>query len=154
MARVRAGGVIIRGDQILLMFRRKQGHEYWCFPGGKIEVGETAEQAVIREIAEETTVVVSVGQLLYQLHYDDGEEQNLYLCRYVSGEPSVHPNSPEAERMTRLGTYYNPQWIPLAELPKHLVYPLEARDWFIDDVRDNFVHCPREATIHVADLRR
>jgi 8-oxo-dGTP diphosphatase len=153
MARVRAGGVIIRGDQILLMFRRKEGNEYWCFPGGKVEAGETAEQAVIREIAEETTVVVSVGQLLYQLHHDDGEEQNLYLCSYVSGEPSVHPNSPEAERMTRLGTYYNPQWIPLADLSKLLVYPLEARDWLIDDLSDNFTRCPRETMIRVVDLR-
>ena len=42
----------------------------WEFPGGKIEVGETPQQALIREIQEELTVKVKVGKLIDTIEYD------------------------------------------------------------------------------------
>jgi 8-oxo-dGTP pyrophosphatase MutT (NUDIX family) len=127
MARVRAVGIVLRGAKVLVMFRRKEGREYYTFPGGGVEDGESVEQAVIRELGEETTVVAEAERLLYHHIIDDGSEQYFYLCRYVSGEPSIHPGSPEAERM-KAGNYYDPRWVPLVDLPGMLVYPLEVRD--------------------------
>jgi 8-oxo-dGTP diphosphatase len=58
--------VITDGDRILACRRRpeKSAGGLWEFPGGKIEPGETPEQALEREIAEELGVVVAVGDLL------------------------------------------------------------------------------------------
>lgn len=53
--RATVGAIIKKDGKVLLV---KRGHEpfkgYWCFPGGHIDFGETAEQAVIREVKEET----------------------------------------------------------------------------------------------------
>lgn len=135
------------------MFRRMEGRQYYTFPGGGVEDGESAQQAVVRELGEETTVVAEVDRLLYHHIIDDGSEQFFYLCRYVSGEPSIHPGSPEAERM-KTGNYYDPRWVKLADLPGLLVYPLEIRDWLIEDVANDFAACPREAKVEVANLRQ
>lgn len=60
------GAVIRDGAGRLLLIKR--GHEpgagLWSLPGGRIEPGETDEQAVVREIAEETGLVVTCGSLL------------------------------------------------------------------------------------------
>jgi 8-oxo-dGTP pyrophosphatase MutT (NUDIX family) len=61
-----AGAVIFDDDGRLLLIRR--GHEpgrgLWSIPGGRIEPGESDQQAVVREVLEETGLQVSCGRLL------------------------------------------------------------------------------------------
>lgn len=56
---LRAAGIIIKNNQILLMHRRKNDQEYWVIPGGHVEGGETPEQTVQREIKEELSLEVT-----------------------------------------------------------------------------------------------
>lgn len=59
-----ACGIIDEEDNILLMKRSKEPYkDYWCLPGGKIEFGETIQQACIREIHEEAGIVIEFRAL-------------------------------------------------------------------------------------------
>jgi 8-oxo-dGTP diphosphatase len=84
--------VIERGEKLLIA-RRKPGKHMggkWEFPGGKIEPGETPEQSLARELAEELEIGVEVGELLCEVEYSgDGVELDLlvYRVRLVKGEP-------------------------------------------------------------------
>ena len=58
-------GVVLAGDQVLLVKRgRPPAKGIWSIPGGAVEVGETLQAALVREIREETGVKVEVGPLV------------------------------------------------------------------------------------------
>jgi mutator protein MutT len=62
---VSVGAIIIRNGRILLEKRKNDpGRGKWSIPGGIVELGETPEQAVIREVQEETGLVVDAPELI------------------------------------------------------------------------------------------
>lgn len=63
---VSAGGVVVLGNAILLL-RKYNGD--WVLPKGKVEKGETHEQAALREVREETGVKAQIGKYLGEIHY-------------------------------------------------------------------------------------
>ena len=58
----RAGGVVLVEDHILL--HRLEGDDFWALPGGRVEMGEEATQAIEREFNEELGIAVLCGELL------------------------------------------------------------------------------------------
>lgn len=62
---VRVTGIVIEGEQILLLNQDTDGPRTWSLPGGKVEDGETLAEALVREMREETGVDIEVGRLLY-----------------------------------------------------------------------------------------
>ena len=92
---VGVGGVVIGKGRVLLIRRAKpplQGR--WTIPGGTVELGETLQQALVREMAEETGLEVEPVEVLtvFDRIQRDGAEISFhhvivdYLCRRVSGE--------------------------------------------------------------------
>ena len=63
--------IIVKNDKI---FATQRGYgdfkEFWEFPGGKIEAGESSEEALIREIREELEVEIKVGKLIETIESD------------------------------------------------------------------------------------
>jgi 8-oxo-dGTP diphosphatase len=62
-----AGGVIVRDGQVLLVHR--PGHDDWSFPKGKLEPGESWEEAALREVEEETALDCTLGEEIGRTHY-------------------------------------------------------------------------------------
>ncbi len=149
----RAVCLMIHDNHVLVMHRKKVDEEYYTFVGGGVEEGETIEEAVVREVMEETMMPTKLDRLLYIHDYTESE-QYYYLCKYISGEP-VLGESTEKERMTKASSdIYGPEWMPIELLDKRLLYPLEIRDWLIEDLANGFKTEVRKATINIPDLRQ
>lgn len=107
-------GVICDGRRFLATQRgygeQKDG---WEFPGGKMEPGETPEEALVRELQEELAVKVSVGNLVTTVEYDYPKfhlTMHTFLCRIISGEPTLleHENSKWLDK----STIRSVDWLP------------------------------------------
>ena len=92
---VGVGAVLIEDGRVLLIQRGKEpGRGQWSLPGGTVEAGESLEQALKREMREETRLDVRVGPLVAAFDRIEREEGRLlyhyvildYLCARVAGE--------------------------------------------------------------------
>lgn len=107
---VAAIAVVIRGSRVLLVRRANPPDiGYWGFPGGKIERGETIEQAAVRELFEETTIQGRPRQVFTAVDAFDCDEYGLLrqhfiliavLCGWISGEPLAGDDATDAEWFT------------------------------------------------------
>ncbi len=92
-----AAGVIVRGRkphqvEILLAKRPLAAHKggLWEFPGGKVELDETVQQALVRELKEELAIDAEVSTALLQIPYDYPEKSvllDVWLVSAFSGVP-------------------------------------------------------------------
>ena len=82
---------IIKKDNLYLIVQRNK-HKYlglkWEFPGGKVESGETFEEALLREIEEELSIVINVYEKIAEEKYKDNKIDiilHYFLCSHKSG---------------------------------------------------------------------
>lgn len=135
-----ARGIVLNDGRILLMerWRRYEGQDlhYFSIPGGGIEPGETPERTVVREIQEETSVTVEVKHQVLEMR--DGEfRHKIYLCSYVSGEPYLPPDAPEAGYGK--DNRFRPAWVPLKKLPDlPFTYWQPVKQPLIDGLKNGF----------------
>ncbi len=109
-----ARAIIIKDNHLLVMNRNKFGTIYDTLPGGNVELGETPEQAVYRELEEETSIKFKNPRLVFVEHSDDiYGDQYIYLAEYVSGEPALHPDAEERAINAMGKNLYTPVWLPL-----------------------------------------
>ena len=111
-----ARAIVPHDSQLLLMERWRGDKHYFSIPGGGIEPGETPEQTVVREVLEETGCQVQVTRQVYLVRLHDGTEHSIYLCEYLSGEPHLPVDSPEA-LLGDPNNRFRPTWVPIADLP-------------------------------------
>jgi 8-oxo-dGTP diphosphatase len=109
--RVAVSALIFEGEQILLAHRRDI--DWWNLPGGGMELGETLEDAVTREVREETGLEVVVERLVGV--YSKPQKQEIVLtfrCRRTGGILTETEES-------RACRYFLPNELPANTLPKH-----------------------------------
>lgn len=83
---------IIAREGAVLMIQRKQreGELLWAFVGGAVEEGETAEDAAVREVAEEIGMTVKAEKVLGERVHPKTHRTMVYVaCSVVGGEPTV-----------------------------------------------------------------
>jgi 8-oxo-dGTP diphosphatase len=110
--RLVSAALILRGDNILICQRRRgQPMELkWEFPGGKIEVGETAEQALARELEEELGIHAEIGNQVTRIRhtYRHGGAVDLQFF-------AVPVFQGELENRV----FNDFRWVPLKDLPSY-----------------------------------
>jgi 8-oxo-dGTP diphosphatase len=134
-----AAAVIELDDKVLVSRRLDASHQggKWEFPGGKLELGETASQALVRELQEELGITALEYHPLIQIHYEYPEKRvllDVWTVSQFSGEPhgregqTVQWLSPD-----QLGQYeFPPANLPIitaAQLPgQYVITPAEISD--------------------------
>ena len=106
--------IIRKGDKI---FATQRGYgpwkDWWEFPGGKMEPGETPEQALLREIREELSAAIIIDKFLHTVEWDYSEfhlTMHCYLCSLPT--PSLHLNEHEAARWLGADDLESVRWLP------------------------------------------
>ena len=106
--------IISKGDKI---FATQRGYgdfkDWWEFPGGKMEVGESPEDALRREIREELSTEISVDEYICTVEYDYPEfhiTMHCYFCSLVTD--ALHLNEHEAARWLAKDELDSVKWLP------------------------------------------
>ena len=115
MKRIEVVAAIIRKEGKIFATQRGYGEwkDWWEFPGGKMEPGETPEEALKREIREELSTEIRVDELLCTVEYDYPKFHltlHCYLCSLVT--EALHLNEHEAARWLANDELDSVKWLP------------------------------------------
>ncbi len=115
MKRIEVVAAIIRREGRVFATQRGHGEwkDWWEFPGGKMEAGESAEEALMREIREELSTEISVDEMLCNVEYDYPKfylTMHCFLCSLITD--AMHLNEHEAARWLTKEELDSVQWLP------------------------------------------
>jgi mutator protein MutT len=139
--RIRAGIVLIQNGRVALIERHRAGIDYFVFPGGGADDGETPEQAAIREAMEELGIKVAIKQKIAEIQFGQTSRQVYFLVEQVGGEfgtgtgeefTNSDPDNPEEG-------IYIPIWMPIQKLSEHQnIYPESVARLVIKSVQEGW----------------
>ena len=117
--RVRVAAIIIQEDQILLARHRRNGVDYHVLPGGGVEFGESLEEALIRELQEEASLDIRVGEPVFINDSIPPDKHRhilniAFLAEVTGGTLAVDTHD---QRLVGM------EFHPIAELPHLTIYP-------------------------------
>ena len=115
MKSIRVVAAVIRDNDRIFATQRGYGNYkgWWEFPGGKIEAGETPQEALKREIREELDTLVEVGNLIACVEYDYPEfhlSMDCFWCTILEG--NLHLNEAEDARWLTNENLMSVKWLP------------------------------------------
>lgn len=110
--------IIRKGDMV---FATQRGYgpwkDYWEWPGGKVEAGESPMQALHREIKEELDAEIRIDKFLHTVEWDYPDfhlTMHCYMCS-LAGD-ALHLNEHEAARWLSAGNLRTVGWLPADEI--------------------------------------
>ena len=132
----RHAGIVIKDGKLLLIHRIKEGFEYHVFPGGHRRRDESGEDAVIREIFEETGITVAEPKLAFDFSDPRNEWIHYYyICTWKNGD-KLYLNGEEKDADPKVN-FFDPMWIDLNEISNLNILPENAKKWVVGKVTNN-----------------
>ena len=115
MRTIEVVAAIIRKEDKIFATQRGYGDfkDWWEFPGGKMESGETPEEALVREIKEELSTDISVDKFLYTVDYDYPKfhlTMHCYMCSLLC--EALNLNEHEAAKWLSREDIHSVNWLP------------------------------------------
>jgi len=113
--RIKVVAAVIRENKKVFATQRGYGDykDWWEFPGGKIEPGETPEAALIREIMEELRTRIAIDRFLTTVEYDYPEfhlSMDCFICHVEEGELTLLEH--EAAKWLPMDDLQQVNWLP------------------------------------------
>ena len=143
MSRIRVAWIVPINDGFAFMHRadvikRKDFQNYYTFPGGGLEEGETLEEGTIREIKEEFGINVKIIRKLYEMNSEKFDQKEyFFLCEYIDGEfgTGTGPEFSNDPKYKDSGKYI-PEIVKREEVKNLLLLPQEIKDDFVKDIEN------------------
>ena len=143
--RIRAGIVLIQDGKVALIERHRAGLDYFVFPGGGMDEGESPEEAAVREAMEELGVEVVIKQKVAEIQLGPKSRQIYFLTEQTGGEfgsgageeyTDADPDSPEEG-------IYVPIWMPIDQLLLYQnIYPVDVARLVVKSVKEGWLETP------------
>ena len=118
--------------------KRKDIQEYYTFPGGGLEEGETIEEGTIREVKEEFGINVKVIKKLYEMESEKfNQNEYFFLCEYIDGTFGTGdgPEFNNDPKYIDSGNYL-PEIIKREEVKDLVLLPPEIKEKFVKDLEE------------------
>ena len=128
--KVRATGVLIENNSLLLVKQKLSNNRNWSLPGGRVEPGETLEQALIREMKEETGLDVEPIRMLYVCDVAASGNTVLhitFLTKRIGGEIMLPTNEFDENPI------HDVRFIPIDELTEYGI-----SEKFVEIIKNDF----------------
>ncbi len=140
-ALVPAASAIVRDATSRILLHRRRDNDLWALPGGTMELGESIGECVVREVREETGLVVEPERIVgiytnpkHVVAFSDGEVRQefsvCFVCQITGGELAVSDESFEV-------AFFSPE--ALADLPMHASTRLRIAH-YLEDRRDSAIY--------------
>lgn len=139
-----ARAIILEEDKILVMHRNNEGNQYFTLVGGKVDSNETPEQALVREVREETGLeVVSARLVFIEDHPEPYNHQFVYLCEVAPhGEVAIQDMAEEAILNKLSINIHQPMWANLASFPTLAFRTPQLQQAIIEGINKGFPEQP------------
>src|SRR5688572_12870616 len=127
--RTRAGIILIEDNKIALIERHRAGLDYFVFPGGGVDEGESPEQAAVREAMEELGITVVIKQKVAEVQVGQKSRQVYFLAEQTGGEfgTGIGEEYTDSDPYSPEEGIYIPIWMPVDELQHHQnIYPADV----------------------------
>ena len=140
--RIRVAGIVPINNGFVFMHRKnvkrnRDYQEYYTFPGGGLEEGETLAEGVVREIKEEFGINVKVIKKLYELeNMKLHMKEHFFLCEYIDGEFGTGDGEEFSDNLEYKDSgEYIPEIVERENVSDLVLLPLEIKEKFVQDLK-------------------
>lgn len=122
---IRPATIVIKDEKVLLVSSKYHDEEFYLFPGGGMEFGETIEEAAVRETLEETGVKVKIKDLFHVNEYiyeEDWNKRSVSMFFIAEVVKILEPTTNDGGKIKEV------KWIKLSELDNYDIKPKRIAD--------------------------